>query len=76
MFGKKERKVCGLQYLVTIGYLHFMAIAVTYSTSKILFIQAKLADIPADEYSHLDRNKREISGGNGVRCGVSDYCDE
>merc|ERR1712133_231299 len=26
--------------------------------------KAKLADIPADESSHLDRNRREISAGN------------
>ena len=55
--------------------LYGEAIAVTYSKSKILFIQAKLADTPADESSHLDRNRREISRGKS-RCGIYDLCDD
>merc|ERR1711955_75339 len=88
LFGKKERKAKREALLRQDSFFGDVWKGIKAAGSKVIAAakdavkkavsgknKAKLADIPADESSHLDRNRRGISRGKS-RCGIYDLCDD
>merc|ERR1712243_494559 len=88
LFGKKERKAKSEALLRQDSFFGDVWKGIKAAGSKVIAAakdavkkavsgknKAKLADTPADESSHLDRNRREISRGRS-RCGIYDLCDD